>query len=220
MAETTEDRKREAATTAAGFIKSGEILGVGTGSTVNFLIELLPQYRHKIDLVVASSLATEQRLCVAGFKPVGLSESGPLTLYIDGADEVNETRQMIKGGGGALTREKILAASASRFVCIVDASKHVELLGRFPVAVEVLEFARSHVAVRLAAMGGLPRLRESFFTDNGHRILDVANLDLVNASEVEMLINNIPGVVENGIFSVRKADVVVVAGEKVSLLGV
>lgn len=213
MSRPAEERKREAAAAALGFVSAGEVLGVGTGSTAGFLIAGLGSVRARIDAVVASSVATERLLREEGFSPVGLSQSGPPTLYIDGADEVDGRRRMVKGGGGALTREKVLASAARRFVCIVDDSKCVDLLGAFPVPVEVLEFARSHVAARLAGMGGLPAWREGFVTDNGHQILDVSNLGLADALAVERRIDGIPGVVGNGIFAARPADVVVVAGD-------
>lgn len=214
MSRSAEEKKREAAAAALGFVRPGEVLGVGTGSTANFLVSGLSSVRGRIESVVASSVETERRLREEGFSPVGLSRSGPLSLYIDGADEVDPHRRLVKGGGGALTREKVLASSARRFVCIVDDSKCVDLLGSFPVPVEVLEFARSHAAAKLAAMGGAPSLREGFVTDNGHRILDVANLGLADAASVEARITCIPGVVENGIFAARCADVVIVSGDE------
>jgi len=201
-----------AAAAAADLIAPGEILGVGTGSTVNFLIEELPRARAKVDAVVASSVETERRLREQGFEVRGLSDTGPPTLYIDGADEVDPHRRMIKGGGGAHAREKVLANAARRFACIVDDSKLVGMLGSFPVAVEVIPFARSHAAARLAAMGGNPSWRQGFVTDNGNHLIDVNGLDLTDPARVESEISAIAGVLESGIFARRGADVVVSAG--------
>ena len=219
MAAGIEEKKRKAAAAALDLIRPGETLGVGTGSTVNFLIELLGQARAKIDAVIPSSETTAANLAGAGFRVSGLSEAGPPTLYIDGADEIDGHRRRIKGGGGALTREKVLAYCARRFVCIVDDSKRVDMLGRFPLPVEVIPFARSQAAVRLAQMDGAPKWRESFVTDNGNHVLDVANLDFTDPVELEREINDIPGVLDNGIFARRRADVVVVSGDDVTVEG-
>ena len=219
MGTVADERKRKAAAAGAGLVGPGEILGVGTGSTVNFLIEELPRIRAKIDAVLASSEETARRLRAAGFEVSRLSDTGPPSLYIDGADEIDRHGRMIKGGGGALTREKVLAYCAVRFVCIADESKRVDMLGSFPLPVEAIPFARSQVAVRLAAMDGAPKWRESFLTDNGNHIIDVANLSFVDPSALEREINSIPGVLGNGIFSLRKADVAVIAGDEVDIEG-
>ncbi|WED43037.1 ribose-5-phosphate isomerase RpiA [Legionella cardiaca] len=187
------------------------ILGIGTGSTVNYFIEQLATIRHRIDACVASSKDTEARLRALGIPVIDLNVAAEVPIYIDGADEVTAQRQMIKGGGGALTREKILASAAQQFVCIVDESKVVGHLGAFPVAVEVIPMARSFVARELVKLGGDPEYREGFITDNGNIILDVYNLEISNPVELEGLIKVIPGVVDNGLFAKRCADIVLIA---------
>ncbi len=211
---THDTAKKNAALAALNLIEDDMIIGVGTGSTVNFLIESLAKVKGKIEGAVASSEASAQRLKALGIPLVDLNNVPELPLYFDGADEVNAARQMIKGGGGASTREKMIATVAKKFVCIVDASKQVELLGAFPVAVEVLPMARSYVARQIVQLGGDPVYREGFITDNGNIILDVHNLKLTDARLMEEKLKAIVGVVESGIFAKRTADVVIVGDEK------
>ena len=202
--------KKQVAEAALRFVPEGEVIGVGTGSTANFFIDGLASTKDRIKGAVASSDATAERLKGHGIPVLSLNDVDSLPVYVDGADEVNGHREMIKGGGGALTREKIVAAVARQFVCIVDGSKQVKRLGRFPLPVEVIPMARSHVARKLVALGGQPEYREGFVTDNGNIILDVHNLDILNPIEMEEKINNIVGVVTNGLFAKRPADVVLV----------
>ncbi len=202
--------KKQVAEAALRFVPEGEVIGVGTGSTANFFIDGLASIKDRIKGAVASSDATAERLKGHGIPVLSLNDVDSLPVYVDGADEVNGHREMIKGGGGALTREKIVAAVARQFVCIVDGSKQVKRLGRFPLPVEVIPMARSHVARKLVALGGQPEYREGFVTDNGNIILDVHNLDILNPIEIEEKINNIVGVVTNGLFAKRPADVVLV----------
>lgn len=203
-------QKQAAAKAALSYIEDDMILGVGTGSTVNCLIELLPTL--KLAGAVASSQVTEDRLRALGIEIVDLNFAGTLDVYIDGADEVNEHLQLIKGGGGALTREKIVAAASNKFVCMVDASKSVEILGRaFPVPIEVLPQARSYVARQLTRLGGEPVYREDFVTDYGNVILDTYDLDVSDPVALEKTLNNIVGVVCNGIFAANQADVLLKA---------
>ena len=201
--------KKQVAEAALRFVPEGEVIGVGTGSTANFFIDGLASIKDRIKGAVASSDATAERLKGHGIPVLSLNDVDSLPVYVDGADEVNGHREMIKGGG-ALTREKIVAAVARQFVCIVDGSKQVKRLGRFPLPVEVIPMARSHVARKLVALGGQPEYREGFVTDNGNIILDVHNLDILNPIEMEEKINNIVGVVTNGLFAKRPADVVLV----------
>lgn len=204
--------KIKAAKAALAFIEDDMIVGVGTGSTVNFFIKELAAIKHRIDACVASSKATEALLRAAGIPVIDLNSVPDLSIYIDGADEVTEQGSMIKGGGGAHTREKIVANVAKQFICIVDESKVVKHLGAFPVAVEVIPMARSFVARQLVKLGGDPEYREGFITDNGNIILDVFNLTINTPMALEDSINVIPGVVENGLFAHRMADRVLVAG--------
>jgi ribose 5-phosphate isomerase A len=207
------EKKRLAALAALDFIKPGTILGVGTGSTVNYLIEALPDYRSKIDAVVASSKATEENLRALKFDVSELSETGDLDLYIDGADEANKHFHLIKGGGGALTREKVLAAAAREFICIIDESKWVGVLGTFPLPVEVISMARSFVARQFVKVGGQPVLREGYLTDNGNEVLDVYHLTITNPVEMELRFSQVPGVVTVGIFAHRPADRILMADD-------
>jgi len=186
-------------------------VGIGTGSTVNFLIDLLPQVADRIEAVVSSSVASTRRLEKLGFKVSELSEVGDLDIYIDGADECDPHNRLVKGGGGALTREKIIAWASDRFVCIVDESKLVDVLGGFPLPVEVLPLARSFVARKMVGFGGMPEYREGVVTDNGCQILDVHNLKILDPVKLESDINQIPGVITNGLFALRKADVTLIA---------
>ena len=205
--------KKKAAQAALAFIENDTVVGVGTGSTVNFLIKELAAIKHRIDACVSSSKATEALLRAEGIPVLDLNSVQDLPIYIDGADEVNARGEMIKGGGGAHTREKIVAEVAAKFICIVDESKIVTQLGQFPIAVEVIPMARSMVARHLVQLGGDPEYREGFVTDNGNIILDVYNFTIDDARDLEERINKIPGVVENGLFAHRLADVILVASE-------
>ncbi len=207
----TQDEKKQAAAKAAlKHLPKGGILGVGTGSTVNFLIDLLPELQ--LEAAVASSEATAERLKKLGIEVVDMNSVGSLDAYVDGADEIDRHMHMIKGGGAALTREKIVASIARKFICIVDDSKWVEQLGReFALPIEVIPMARSAVARKIVALGGDPAYREGVVTDNGNVILDVYNLNILNALELEKTLNDIPGVVTNGIFAINKADIAIVA---------
>jgi ribose 5-phosphate isomerase A len=205
------EKKKQAALAAIDYIPEGAQLGVGTGSTVNYFIDALPDVRDKISAVVASSEATRERLEKRGFEVSDLSETGDLDLYVDGADEANKHFHLIKGGGGALTREKILAAAARKFVCVIDDSKMVGSLGTFPLPVEVIPMARSYVARQFIKARAQPVAREGFLTDNGNQILDVWRLNITNPAEMEDRFNRIPGVVTVGIFAHRGADVILMA---------
>ena len=207
-----DDNKRRAAAAALSYIKDGMALGVGTGSTVDMLIELLQPLKSKLGPVVSSSERSTRRLAAFGIRAVDLSSTGDLDLYIDGADEATQHRHLIKGGGGALTREKIVAAASRRFVCIIDETKLVPTLGRFPLPVEVIPMAQSYVARQMIKAGGQPIWRERFVTDNGNHILDVHNLKIANPIELETQFNQIAGVVTVGIFANRPADVLVIGG--------
>ncbi len=207
------DLKIKAAKAALAYIEDNMVVGVGTGSTVNFFIKELATIKHRIDACVASSKATEILLRAQGIPVLDLNSVSDLSIYIDGADEVTAEGQMIKGGGGAHTREKIVAQVAKQFICIVDESKVVGHLGAFPVAVEVLPLARSLVARQLVQLGGDPEYRDGFVTDNGNIILDVFNLTLTEPKALEDRINTLPGVVENGLFAHRLADIVLVASK-------
>ncbi len=202
-----ESRKKAAAEAALDYVPSGAVIGVGTGSTANYFIDALASRRTDIAGAVASSEATAKRLLARGIEVLDLNSVNTLPLYVDGADEVNDHLELIKGGGGALTREKIVAEMADTFVCICDQSKLVKMLGSFPLPVEVIPMARALVARKLAALGGQPIYREGFVTDNGNMILDVRNLDLGRAIRMEERINNMVGVVCNGLFARRPADV-------------
>jgi ribose 5-phosphate isomerase A len=208
---TQDELKQAVAKAAIAFVPVGCIVGVGTGSTANYFIDELAQIKHKIDGAVASSDASAQRLKKHGIEVLELNNVSELPVYIDGADEITRHLAMIKGGGGALTREKIVAAVARKFVCIADQSKLVDVLGRFPLPVEVVPMARSYVARELVKLGGQPVLRQGFTTDNGNVILDVHNLKIINAVELEERINQITGVVTNGLFARRGADVLLLA---------
>ncbi|AHE65712.1 ribose-5-phosphate isomerase RpiA [Legionella oakridgensis] len=203
--------KAKVAKAVLSYIDDNMIVGVGTGSTVNYFIQELATVKHRIDACIASSNATETRLRSLGIPVIDLNVADDLPIYIDGADEVNFKRETIKGGGGALTREKIIATTARQFICIVDETKLVENLGEFPIAVEVIPMARSFVAREIVKLGGDPQYREGLITDNGNIILDVFGLNLDSPCEVENAINMIPGVVENGLFAKRLADRVLIA---------
>ena len=206
-----DEKKKAAAAAALDFVEADMIVGVGSGSTANYFIDVLAKIKGKIDGAVASSKATEARLKQAGIAVLDPNAAGSLPLYVDGADEATEHRHLIKGGGGALTREKIIAASAERFVCIADDSKLVGRLGRFPLPIEVIPMARSYVARQIVLLGGQPAWRQGFVTDNGNVILDVHNLDILNPVELESKLDHIAGVVTNGLFARRPADVLLLA---------
>lgn len=203
---TQDELKQATARAAIEYVPSG-IIGVGTGSTANYFIDELAKIKGRIDGAVASSEATAQRLKGHGIPVLDLNSAGELEVYVDGADEITEHMHMIKGGGGALTREKIVAACSKKFVCIADGSKLVGLLGKFPLPVEVIPMAQSYVARELVKLGGQPVLRQGFTTDNGNVILDVHGLKIMNPVELESQINQITGVVTNGLFARRPADV-------------
>jgi ribose 5-phosphate isomerase A len=207
---TQDNQKRQVAVAALEYLRDGDTLGVGTGSTVNFLIDALPAHAHRLTAVVSSSKATTERLKKIGIAVTELSAVGDPDLYIDGADEATKNRHLIKGGGGALTREKVLAGASRRFVCIVDGSKMVGVLGRFPLPIEVVPMAQSYVARQLVKAGGQPIWRADFVTDNGNHILDVHNLKIANPLELETRLNDIPGIVTVGLFAHRPADVLLV----------
>ena len=209
---TQDDNKRRASTAALSYIKDGIALGVGTGSTVDIFIELLTPLAAKLGPIVSSSDRSTRRLGDVGLRTVELSSVGDLDLYIDGADEATKHRHLVKGGGGALTREKILAAASRRFVCIIDETKLVSTLGRFPVPIEVIPMAQSYVARQMVKAGGQPIWREGFVTDNGNHIIDVHNLKIANPLELETRFNQIAGVVSVGIFANRPADVLLIGG--------
>ena len=210
-----DDRKRAVAQAALELVVPGELVGVGTGSTANAFIDALATVKGRIDGAVASSETTAARLAGHGIRVVDLNAAGELPIYVDGADETTRHRHLVKGGGGALTREKIVAAAARTFVCIVDDSKLVDRLGRFPLPVEVIPMARSLVARAIVRLGGRPERREGFVTDNGNEILDVHGLDILDPPALESEMNQIVGTVTNGLFARRCADVVLVgtAGE-------
>ena len=214
MAQTQDEQKREVAQAAIQHIPIGSIVGVGTGSTANYFIDELAKIKHKIDGAVASSDDTAQRLKNHHIEVLDLNNVSDIPVYVDGADEITEHLHMIKGGGGALTREKIVAATAKKFVCVADQSKLVSVLGAFPLPVEVIPMARSYVAREIVQLGGQPVLREGFITDNGNVILDVHGLKILNPTELEMDLNQIAGIVTNGLFAKRGADVLLLATDK------
>ena len=205
-----DDKKKAVARAALDYIRAGDVVGVGTGSTADHFIDALADIKSKLDGTVASSEATAERLRSHGFQVLDLNAVDSVEVYIDGADESTRHRHLIKGGGGALTREKIVAAVAKRFVCIVDDSKLVDRLGEFPLPVEVVPLARSYVARQIRGIGGIPSWREGFVTDNGNVILDVANFDITDPPALESELNQITGVVSNGLFARRPADVLLV----------
>jgi len=202
--------KQAAAQAALRFVDDDAVIGVGTGSTVNFFIDALASRRDRIRGAVSSSDASTARLKAAGIEVLDLNRTGDLEVYVDGADETDHHRRLIKGGGAALTREKIVAAASRKFVCVVDESKVVDVLGRFPLPVEVIPLARSYVARQLIKLGGQPVWREAVLTDNGNQILDVHGLRILDPPALETAINGIAGVVTVGLFAHRPADVVLV----------
>lgn len=208
-----DEQKRAAARAAIQHIPAGCIVGVGTGSTANYFIDELAGIRSRIDGTVASSEATARRLSGHGIEVMDLNNVDELPLYVDGADEITPYLHMIKGGGGALTREKVVAAVAKKFICIADQSKLVNVLGKFPLPVEVIPMARGYVALEIIRRGGQPVLREGFTTDNGNLILDVHGLQILNPVELETELNQITGIVTNGLFARRPADLLLLGGE-------
>ena len=208
-----DQKKRNAAKAAIDYIKNSAVIGVGTGSTVNFFIEELAKNKGHIDGVVSSSVATEKLLREHNIPLIALNSVIELPVYIDGADEATKNKHLIKGGGGALTREKIVAAASKQFICIIDDTKLVPLLGNFPLPIEVIPMAQSYVAREITKLGGQPELRQDFITDNGNVILDIHNLNIENPSELENKLNQITGVVTNGLFAKRPADVLIVASD-------
>lgn len=204
---TQDEAKKAAAEAALKYVVPGEVLGVGTGSTVNYFIDALARIRDDIPGAVSSSNASTERLKKIGIPVLDLNKTGTLSIYVDGADEANSSLQLIKGGGAALTREKIVAGASRKFVCIADESKLVPVLGKFPLPIEVIPMAQSFVAREIVRLGGNPYLRDGVVTDNGNIILDVRGLDIVDAAGLERQINQIPGVVTVGLFALRPADV-------------
>ena len=210
---TLDEMKKAAAEAALDYIDFEMIVGVGTGSTANHFIDALARVKGKIDGAVASSIATAERLKKHNIPVLELNDVGELSVYVDGADEANRHLHLIKGGGGALTREKIVAGASEKFICIADHTKLVPVLGKFPLPVEVIPMARSLVGRQLVKLGGQPALRTGFTTDNGNLILDVSGLEILNPLELETLINQIPGVVTVGIFAHRPADVLILGSD-------
>ena len=202
-----DDKKKLAAEAAVDYIQLGDVIGVGTGSTANYFIDALANIKGKIDGAVASSEASADRLKSHGIRVLDLNSTGQLPIYVDGADESTKQLALIKGGGGALTREKIVANASTQFVCIADDSKLVDTLGTFPLPIEIIPMARSSVAREIVKLGGVPELREGFTTDNGNIIIDVHNLNIMEPIKMETDISTMAGVVTVGIFAIRPADV-------------
>ncbi|MDB4326970.1 ribose-5-phosphate isomerase RpiA [bacterium] len=207
---TQDDKKKAAAHAALQYIKDDAIVGVGTGSTVNYFIDALADVKHKIQGAVSSSNVSTERLKAMGIDVFDLNSVDKFDIYVDGADEITQHKHMIKGGGAALTREKIVAAVAEKFICIIDDTKQVPMLGQFPLPVEVIPMARSYVAREIVKLGGDPAYRQGIVTDNGNVILDVYNLKILNPVELERQLNAIVGVVTNGLFADRGADIVLI----------
>lgn len=206
---TQDEMKKAAAEAALAYVEAGSIIGIGTGSTANHFIDLLAQMKAKVEATVASSIASAERLQKHGIRVLDLNEAGQLALYVDGADESNHQLHLIKGGGAALTREKIVAGASDKFVCIADGTKLVEVLGKFPLPIEVIPMAREFVSRELVKLGGKPVLRPHCMTDNGNVIVDVHGLAITDAKQLESQLNQIPGVVTNGLFALRPADVLI-----------
>ena len=206
-----DDKKNLVAEAALDYIQSGDILGIGSGSTVNKFINLLGSVKNKIEACVSSSQKSTELLHKMKIPVIDLKECDKIPLYIDGADEANSQKELIKGGGGALTREKILAQSSEKFICIIDESKVVDKLGKFPLPIEVIQLAQSKISLEMIKMGGRPVYRNQFITDNGHIIIDVHDLDINEPMALEKKINHMPGVITNGIFSIRSADEILIA---------
>lgn len=210
---TQDEMKKAVAAAAIDYVEAGSVVGIGTGSTANYFIDELAKIKHKIEFTVASSVASADRLRGHGIQVEDLNAVNEISVYVDGADEATKHLHLVKGGGGALTREKIVAAVSKKFVCIADGSKLVDVLGKFPLPVEVIPMARSYVARELVKLGGQPVYRDGFTTDNGNQILDVHNLEIINPVEMEDTLNSIVGVVTNGLFAKRPADVLLLGTE-------
>ena len=208
-----DQEKKIAAEAALEHIENCDVIGIGTGSTTNVFIDALAKIKNKLDGVVVSSNASADRVAGLGIRVFELKTVGDLPLYVDGADEAVRSLYLIKGGGGALTKEKIVAAASRKFICIVDSSKMSDLLGSFPLPIEVIPMAQSLVSRRLVELGGTPVLRDNFLTDNGNTIITVRNLDLSDPPSLEKELNSLPGVVENGIFACRRPDMLIVGAE-------
>lgn len=206
---TQDEMKKAAAAAAIEYVEAGMVVGIGTGSTANHFIDLLAEIKHKVEATVASSIASADRLKAHGITVLDLNEAGQLSLYVDGADESNKSLHLIKGGGGALTREKIVAAASEKFVCIADETKLVDTLGNFPLPVEVIPMAQSYIAREIIKMGGTPQLREGFTTDNGNIIIDIHGMEITDAIKTEADFNTLAGVVTIGLFASRPADVLI-----------
>jgi ribose 5-phosphate isomerase A len=211
---TQDEMKKAAAAAAIEYFEPGMVVGIGTGSTANHFIDLLAEIKHKIDATVASSVASADRLKAHGITVLDLNDAGALSLYVDGADESNKELHLIKGGGGALTREKIVAAASEKFICIADETKLVDTLGKFPLPVEVIPMAQSYIAREIVKMGGKPVLREGFTTDNGNIIIDVHDMEIIDAIKMEADFNKLAGVVTVGLFASRPADVLILGTPK------
>ena len=208
-----EQKKQAVARAAIEYVEYDDIIGVGTGSTVDYFIEYLKPLKNKIQGTIASSISTKEKLEANGIRVLDLNEVSDIPIYIDGSDEVNPNLQLIKGGGGALTREKIIAGASNKFLCIVDESKVVDVLGKFPLPIEVLPMARSFVAREIIKIKGMPIWREELITDNGNIILDINHLDIIEPIKLEKELNQIPGVVTVGLFAARGADKVLVSND-------
>ena len=214
-----DEKKMRVAEAALDYIEHGQIVGIGSGTTVHALIKQLTKVKNKIDAVVSSSELTTQLILDCNIRVIDLKESGGLPIYIDGADESNANKQLIKGGGGALTREKIIAGASKKFVCMIDDSKYVQTLGKFPLPIEVIPMSQSIVALEIIKLGGRPVYRENFVTDNGNIILDIHNLEISEPLTLEQTINNIPGVVTNGLFAMRPADNLLISnGDEIKVM--
>ena len=214
-----DEKKMRVAEAALDYIEHGQIVGIGSGTTVHALIKQLIKVKNKIDAVVSSSELTTQLILDCNIRVIDLKESGGLPIYIDGADESNANKQLIKGGGGALTREKIIAGASKKFVCMIDDSKYVQTLGKFPLPIEVIPMSQSIVALEIIKLGGRPVYRENFITDNGNIILDIHNLEISEPLTLEQTINNIPGVVTNGLFAMRPADNLLISnGDEIKVM--
>ena len=210
---TQDEKKKQVAEAALAYVEDDTIVGVGTGSTVNFFVDCLASIKHRIDGAVSSSDATEALLKQHNIPVLNLNSANDIPVYIDGADEATKHLHLIKGGGGALTREKIVAAASKKFVCIIDESKLVDVLGTFPLPVEVIPMAQSYIAREITKLGGQPILREGFTTDNGNIILDVHNLSILKPVELEQELNKLAGIVTNGLFAQRPVDVLLIASD-------
>ena len=214
-----DEKKMRVAEAALDYIEHGQIVGIGSGTTVHALIKQLTKVKNKIDAVVSSSELTTQLILDCNIRVIDLKESGGLPIFIDGADESNANKQLIKGGGGALTREKIIAGASKKFVCMIDDSKYVQTLGKFPLPIEVIPMSQSIVALEIIKLGGRPVYRENFITDNGNIILDIHNLEISEPLTLEQTINNIPGVVTNGLFAMRPADNLLISnGDEIKVM--